>query len=163
MEEAIPEQNSAEQKKLRYIQNLEKHKENTQKSAHYSLERFDILIISLATATLGFSIGFIKDIVQGDFHKANLVPLKIAWFLLGFSVILNLVSQITSYWCSYYVITLTRAKIKEQLGNKHQWNKEKVKKISNGFNLATHILNYGSVGLFIAGMILIIVFVKNHI
>jgi hypothetical protein len=156
------ENDQSEEDKKRYIEKLERHKENTEKSSHYSLERFDVLIITLSSAALAFSIGFIKDVII-DFHSSNLVPLKWAWLCFGSAIGLNLLSQISSYWTSFYEIRLTRIKIREKRGKPTRWDRSKTEKSSKFLNLITIILNYTSLTLFIIGIGLVILYVSRNI
>lgn len=51
-------------KENRYIEKLEAHIKSCKEASDYSIGRFDILIITLASGALGFSMSFIKDIVE---------------------------------------------------------------------------------------------------
>ena len=55
----------------RRLSKLEKHVEFAKGSSKYSSDRFDILIISLATSSLILSIGFAKDVIP-NFNPTNL-------------------------------------------------------------------------------------------
>ena len=63
------------------------------------MERIDILVVSISTAALGFSMTFIKDLIP-DLATKCLTLLKISWFLFGAAIIFNLLSQLTSYYAN---------------------------------------------------------------
>ena len=79
-----------------YIKKLEKHIDSTRENKKYSIDRFDILIISLSSGALGLSISYLKDILK-DLHCVNLTSLKMSWILFALAIICNLLSQRTAF------------------------------------------------------------------
>ncbi|NQU32407.1 MAG: hypothetical protein HQ521_04165, partial [Bacteroidetes bacterium] len=127
----------------KYIKRLQTYVETTQKAVDYSIERFDILIISLSTGGLVLSIGFVKDII-GDYSKVNTILLKITWLLFACSLIMNLLSQATGYFANRLDLKITRDIIRTEEGKESKINikgKECSKRI---FNASTSFLNGGS-------------------
>ncbi|UTD14469.1 hypothetical protein HER15_02830 [Tenacibaculum mesophilum] len=153
---------SREYKHNRYLEKLEKHKENSRLSAKYSSDRFDILIISLSTTSLVLSIGFIKDFIKGD-SCINLTLIKLAWVFFAASIISNLVSQITGYFTSIYDIKIDTNLIREERGKSMKGNNESHVKVSNRLNMATLLLNGLSFLCLIFGIIFIIIFFNKNI
>lgn len=153
---------SREYKHKRYLEKLEKHKEDSRISAKYSSDRFDILIISLSTMSLILSIGFIKDFVKGN-ECIDLTLIKLAWFVFSASIISNLISQITGYFTNIYEIKIDTNLIREEREKKMKGENNSFIKISNLLNISTLILNgFSFLGLII-GIILITIFFVNNI
>lgn len=153
---------SRECKHKRYLDKLEKHKEDSRLSAKYSSDRFDILIISLSTTSLILSIGFIKDFIKGD-ECFDLGLIKLAWIAFSISIISNLFSQITGYFTNKYEIKIDTNLIREERGKKMKGNNDSFLKISNRLNKSTLFLNGFSFLSLIIGIILIIIFFNNSI
>lgn len=144
------------------IQKFEKHLENTRSIIHYSMERIDILIISISTASLGFSMAFIKDIIP-DLVLICLTLLKISWICFGISIVSNLVSQVTSYYANKYEYKITRNIIREKEGKEMKGDQEDFKCYQKAYNISTAILNNLSIISLISGIITFIVFVNQNI
>jgi hypothetical protein len=153
---------SRKYKHKRYLEKLEKHKEDSSLSAKYSSDRFDILVISLSTTSLIFSIGFIKDfnIVK---DCINLILIKTAWIMFSTSIISNLISQITGYFTSIYDIKIDTNSIRNERGKKSKGNNDSFIRISNRLNKATLYLNAFSFLNLIIGIIFLITFFSNNI
>ena len=147
--------------KKRYIENLEAHIKSCKESANYSISRFDVLIISLSTGALGFSISFIKDVSPKTVYN-NLYLLKISWVLFSASLILNLLSQVTSYYANKYEIKISKSIIREEKGNNNLLNREKVEKWKCILDTWTMYLNGVSLLGFILGIIFLIIFTCNN-
>ena len=94
-------------KSERFISNLEAHKEKTVANLKYSIDRFDILIISISSGGLVFSMGFIKDIIS-KMPPVDFLLLKISWILFGLAIVLNLLSQVTSYYANTFELKITK-------------------------------------------------------
>lgn len=149
-----------ENKNLAFVKRLEEYIVSCKESAKYSIDRFDILIISLSTGALGFSIAFIKDFVK-DKINPNLLLIKISWIVFAIAIIMNLLSQKTSYYSHILEIKLTKIKIKKLKG------KENCSNCENRLNFKTNILdslttffNISSLILLIAGIILTLIFIN---
>jgi hypothetical protein len=146
----------------RYIKNLEVHIENALLNSKYALDRFDILIISISSGGLVFSMGFVKDLLPKD-QIIDLLFLKISWILFGLSIIFNLLSQVTSYYANKYEISISRYLIglerkESQIGNQN--NLECKKKI---FNSITYFFNWSSLVLLILAILILIHFVVKSL
>lgn len=149
------------EEKKRYIENLELHLKSCKEAIDYSISRFDILIISLSSGALVFSMSFIKDIA-GTNATQNISLLKISWGLFGSSLILNLLSQVTSYYANKYEIKITKRIIQKQRGkvtSSEESNLDAVKSVLNSFTLY-----FNSISLFalISGIIILIIFTSYN-
>lgn len=147
-----------EKQKERYIQNLETHIEKTESNLKYSLDRFDILIISISSGGLVFSMGYVKDILsksmQDDFSL-----LKISWVFFGTSIILNLLSQVTSYYANKNEILISRNIIRQERNKPMAGSQSKLECAKRMFNFLTNSFNFLSLLLLISAIIVLIVFV----
>lgn len=140
-----------------YIEALELHRQRCKEASDYALKRFDILIITLSSGALAFSMGFIKDVV-GISNNVNFILIKLAWISFGAAVILNLISQITSYYANILESNIIASLIKKEKGKKPlakecQWELGK-----SIFDACTIYLNGISFLCFATGTILLITF-----
>jgi len=146
----------------RYIKNLELHKENTRSNLKYSLDRFDILIITLSSGGLIFSMGFVRDIITPDI-EINFLLLKIAWIFFGASIISNLISQVTGYFANKLEIRITRNLIRQERNKPINENHKMVEKNKKSANNLTYLLNATSLALLIGAIILLIIFMSINL
>jgi hypothetical protein len=151
-----------EKDKLRYISKLESHLETTRENVKYSLDRLDILIISLSSAGLGLSVGFIKNLIP-DITKVDMTYLKLSWMFYGLAIILNLISQITSYYANSNEIYTTINLIRAQRGKPLKGKQDNYEKLSSLFDRFTNYLNGLSLLSLILAIILMIVFITFSI
>ncbi|HLN74488.1 MAG TPA: hypothetical protein VK205_14445 [Prolixibacteraceae bacterium] len=160
MENIEPNQN--------YIKELENYMVSIDKRIDYSVERFDILIISLSSSGLAFSIGFVKDIIEnlnkGNPIEINFFLLETTWLLFACSLVFNLISQVTGYYANKQDLIITRKIIKNE---KKKGSKEVSlppdESLLKLLSSATMFLNGGSLLLLIAGIITLILFMFKHI
>lgn len=145
----------------KYINKLENYSEKIQKSIDYSVERFDILIISLSTSGLIVSIGFVKDIFK-DFESIDTQLLKASWLLFTLALIMNLISQITGYYAHKYDLDITNDIIRIKNGKKSKINKERSNCIMLVLNNSTQILNGLSLLSLISAIIILVIFISNN-
>jgi hypothetical protein len=146
----------------KYIERLQSYVETTQKAVDYSIERFDILIISLSTSGLILSIGFVKDIIK-DFSTVNPVLLKITWLLFATSLIMNLVSQVTGYYANKLDLKVTKDLIRTEKGKESKINVERTECFHKTFNSFTMILNAVSLIGLITGIVTLIIFISKYV
>lgn len=144
----------------RYIRNLEDHKQKTNENLKYSLDRFDILIISISSGGLVFSMGFVKDLIPKT-PPVNFLLLKVSWILFGLAIVLNLFSQVTGYYANKFELKITKNIIRierknEMIGNQAAY--EQKKKIMNFF---TNLFNGFSLILLISGIVLFVIFMNQ--
>jgi len=155
---------SMKKKKIdeKYIGRLENYVETTQKAVDYSIERFDILIISLSTSGLVLSIGFVKDIIN-DFSKVNPILLKITWLLFACSLIMNLLSQVTGYFANKLDLKITKDIIRTEKGKESKINVKQKECCKRIFNSSTLFLNGGSLFCLISGITTLIIFIYIYV
>jgi hypothetical protein len=147
-------------KEKRFLENLEDHKQKTIENLKYSLDRFDILIISISSGGLVFSMGFVKDIIPRT-QPNNFLLLKISWILFGLAIVLNLLSQVTGYYANNFELKITKNIIrlerkKAMIGNQETF--EYKKKIMNFF---TNLFNGFSLILLISGLVFFVIFMSQ--
>jgi hypothetical protein len=117
-------------------------------------ENYDKAILSVATATLGFSLVFLKDIVPTP-RATDLWVLKMSWFLLSMAIISTLSSFISS-----------QAGINAQLKYAEKYYLGQDEKYLNKTNWPARItdyLNIASGGFFVLAIIATICFVSTNI
>jgi hypothetical protein len=146
----------------RYIEKLEGHIEATDKIVKYSLERFDILIISLSGGGLVLSISLVKDVIK-NFDKIDHALLKDTWVLFGMSLVLNLFSQITAYYANKEEIKISKNLIRKSRGKTLKNNIENLECSKRVLNFFTIALNSACVLSFVIAIILLIIFMNNNI
>ncbi len=146
----------------KYIEQLQTYVETTQKAVDYSIERFDILIISLATSGLILSIGFVKDIIK-DFTKVDPILLKITWLLFATSLIMNLVSQVTGYYANILDLKVTKDLIRTEKGKKSKINVKRTECFHKILNSSTIVLNAGSLLGLIIGIVTLMIFISKYV
>ena len=147
-------------KSERFITNLEAHKEKTTANLKYSIDRFDLLIISISSGGLVFSMGFIKDIIPKT-PPVNFLLLKISWILFVLAIVLNLLSQVTGYYANNFELQITKnlnrlERGKDVIGNQPRF--ESKKKI---MNFLTILFNGLSLFFIITGIILCVTFMSK--
>jgi hypothetical protein len=150
------------QKHERFLKNQENHLVRARHSAKYSSDRLDILIISLSTTTLIFSIGFVKDFIP-EIKSIDTFLLKISWSFLVGALVSNLISQSTGYYCNRYEIKITNNIIRKKRGKILKGNQNRNLILSDIFDWGTTILNWISLILLIAGMIVLLIFYLQNI
>ncbi|MBE0650643.1 MAG: hypothetical protein IH595_07355 [Bacteroidales bacterium] len=146
----------------RYIKNLEQHIEGTKANIKYSLDRFDILIISLSSGGLIFSMGFVKDFLPKDI-ELNFLLLKISWILFGASVMLNLLSQVTGYYANKMEIIVSRNLIRQERKREMIGNQQHLESKKKVFNSLTNVFNGLCLFFLIGGIVILIIFVSTNL
>lgn len=156
--------NINEEKKLpdeNYIRKLEAHCDTCKKATEYAITRFDILIIALSSGSLAFTVGLIRDFFKTA-SKQEIFLLKISCTLFGCAIVINLVSQITSYYSNKIEIKITNDLIKQEKGKICLHNAAKLEKNKTNYNRGTNFCNASSFILFIIGIILLMKFLFIH-
>lgn len=146
----------------RYINNLDKYVDSAKETSKYSLERFDILIISLSTSALILSIGFVKNIIP-EIHKIDTSLLRTSWLLFVIALISNLISQVTGYYANEKAIKIAKSKIKKERGKSIKGDNDKLEKRKSLFDKLTIGLNGFSLLILIIGIIVLVIFFSNNL
>ena len=149
------EEKRNEKIKRRYIANLKEHKINAKAKVKYSIERFDILIISLSSGGLALGSNLIT-IYKGQ----DLSVLNIALIFFSSALIINLLSQITGYWANKYDIKCTDMVIDEEEGELPIGTHKKLDCRKALCTQLTSLLNGLSFISLTTGIILIIIFIN---
>jgi hypothetical protein len=157
--------NEEELKDQKYIEELKEYVVTAESRIKYSLERFDILIISLSSGGLLLVMN-----LYTNFPCSNKTPINMSWFFFSIALIINLLSQITGYLANKYDLRFTKNEIKftENKRNKNkkkhneenEINQEKTDLIHKRYNKATKWLNILSFISLTIGIIMLIIFVN---
>ncbi len=148
---------SQKKKDKKYIKSLELYLVKAEERVKYSLERFDILIISLSSGGLVLSLNLFRDCK--DLFVDN-VLLKYSWACFSFSLVINLSSQITGYFANKYDINGTKNIIKIIKKKIEVRNQKKLDFIQKIFDILTMFFNCLSFVFLILGIILLVLFVN---
>jgi hypothetical protein len=140
-----------------YVKRLREHTTTIQKAINYSIERFDILIISLSTSALILSMGFVEDIIK-DFSNTNLTLLKVSWALFLSALIVNLLSQVSGYFANKCELKITQDIISAEKKN-NEYDTKKSDKIKNFFDVLTYVFNALSLLALIIGVTILVIFI----
>ena len=141
---------------------LEKHVLSAKDSSKYSIDRFDILLISLSTSALILSIGFVEKVLP-NIDKIDSSLLKLSWLLFVIVLISNLTSQVTGYYGNQYDIKVTKNLIREERGKPLKGNQIKLESQCKNLNRLTLIFNGISLFSLISGIIALVGFFSNNI
>ena len=145
----------------RYLQKLEKHLENSQASAKYSSDRFDILIVAISSSALIVTIGFVKNLI-GDSNSVDTTLLKTSWLLFVMTIIVNLTSQLSAFYSHKYDYKVTRNLIRIERKKNVIGNQKLFEKICSKLNWTTQALNIISfITLFAAIIVMVLFYSKN--
>ncbi|MCE7044658.1 hypothetical protein [Dyadobacter sp. CY312] len=132
------------------------------KDENYAIEKFDSLIISLSSGGLVFSIGFIKDVIK-DFHKIDLLWLKVCWICFGLSLILNLISHVTSFYSNRFEKKALKLAIKKRQSKIIKQDPKQPERISDIFNSGTMALNGLSLLSFLTAVVTLVYFIYSNV
>lgn len=115
-------------------------------------ENYDKAILSLATAFLGFSFAFLKDVIPGRLPH-HVVVLYLSWGSLASAV----VATIVSFWVSHHGI-----KIQLKKAEAYYLRDDPTALAESREAKAVEWINYLSGGLFILGLVLTTAFVISN-
>ena len=99
-----------------YIAKLEKHADNLRSANFYSIQRIDLLIISISSAGIYASLEIMKYVMASELLKPDQVAgfniyFKITSLLFIVAIITNFVSQWTAHKGTSYSIESTKKEI----------------------------------------------------
>ena len=143
-------------KKKEHIGNLKEYIKSSESRAKYSIERFDILIISLSSGGIALTVGFFEKFKDTD--KSN-----VYYGCLFFSIalIVNLLSQVTGYYANRNDIKYSNEEIRELEGKSFNKNYKKYDCYKVIFDFLTISFNGISLLSLIIGIVFILIFIKN--
>jgi len=150
------EQRREEKKGKRFIAALNEYTKTTEGRVSYSLQRFDILIISLSSGGLALGSSMYENFKSVDHELIN-----IAWIFFSSALVVNLLSQITGYWANKFDIRCTKILIEEEEGKAEIGTHKKLDDVKAIFHHSTSVLNGLSFIALATGIILIIIFVNT--
>lgn len=124
--------------------------------AKYSIERFDILIITLSSGGIALSMNFFEN-----YESVDKTMVYNGCVCFSVALIINLVSQVTGYNANKFDIKYVREEIRELEKKVYVEDYDKYDSYKKVFNFMTNLFNAISLISFIIGMIYIILFIKN--
>jgi len=148
--------------KQRYIAKLEDHYVSAKSSERYSSDRFDILIISISTAALILTMSFSENLI-GESSNVGTGLLKVSWLLFVVTIILNLSSQLSSFYAHRYDAKVTKNIIRRQRGKPEKGNQSKFECLYSLFSKSTNTLNLVSFATLFSAIICILIFYSKTI
>lgn len=143
-----------------YISSLKEYVSQAEERVKYSLERFDILIISLSSGGLILALNLFKNFQNSCIDKSFL---KLSWLFFSLALIINLSSQVTGYLANKYDIKGTKNEMykleeKELLGNQ-KW----IDRYQHFSDFLTKWFNILSFLTLTIGIVLLILFINLKI
>ena len=145
-----------------YVKELEAHCESCKKATEYAITRFDILIIALSSGAIAFSEVFIKDVLK-ETGSYNYTLIKIAWASFKSAIVLNLFSQIKSYYSNKSEIKIIGSLLKKERGKMPLVNERELECQQKNLNSGTIVFNFLSFSAFLVGVGFLIAFTFTHI
>ncbi|MGB0870492.1 MAG: hypothetical protein ACPGSD_12915 [Flavobacteriales bacterium] len=144
-------------KDKKLIVKLESYQLKAEDRVKYSLERLDILIISLSSGGLLLGLNLFKNFNDVSIDK-NFI--KLSWLSFSLALILNLFSQATGYLANKYDIKgvendINRLSNKELEGN--QKRNDIYQRIYDYLTISFNILSFISL---VVGIILLVLFIN---
>jgi len=140
-----------------HLEDLKNYLLKAEERVKYSLERFDVLIISLSSGGLILALNLFKNF-QSDCIDKNL--LSLSWLFFSVALIINLLSQVTGYFANKYDIKGTRNEIYEIEKKTISGNSICIELYQKVFNHLTKWLNVLSFLSLSTGIILLILFIN---
>ena len=139
-----------------YIKSLKEYLISAEAKAKYSIERFDILIITLSSAGLALSSSFLDK-----FENINKSHVYYACLFFAIALITNLLSQVTGYYANRNDIKCTNEEVKMLSNKTYIENYTKFDSYKKIFDFFTTSFNGASLTSFIVGIIFILIFIRN--
>lgn len=140
----------------KYIKALKVYLEKAEVRLKYSMERFDILIISLSSGGLALGATLLEK-----FPEANKDLVNIAWIFFSAALITNLLSQVTGYLANKYDIMCTNNIINEIKGNCMEGEQKKIEFNQSLYNKITKWFNIFSFIFLSTAIILLTIFINT--
>lgn len=141
-----------------YIDSLKNYITEAEGRAKYSIERFDILIISLSSGGLALSLGLYEQ-----FAKLDKTLINVAWIFFSSALVINLLSQVTGYMANKIDIKCTKTVIEEVKGKVPEDDHKKLDNIKKVYNVLTKWFNILSFLSLSTAIILLILFINLKI
>lgn len=143
-------------KNKKYIASLNEYIKAAEIRAKYSIERYDILVISLSSGGIALAVGFFDK-----FETIDKSSVYYGCLFFSIAIIINLFSQVTGYFANRYDIKYCNEEIRELQGKNYDINYKKYDCFKMIFNFFTTLFNGISLLSLIAGTIFLLIFIKN--
>ena len=143
-----------------HISDLKEYLTKAEERVKYSLERFDILIISLSSGGLILALNLFKNFQDPRVDKSFI---KVSWLFFSLALIINLSSQVTGYLANKYDIKGTKNDINKIEGKKNVENQKLIDIYQNISDFLTKWFNIISFIALTIGIILLILFINFKI
>lgn len=142
-----------------YLKKLEKHAEHLRLVRYYSIQRIDLLIISLSGAGIYTCFEILKYINGDELLKGYPIvrtPFEICGILFTLAIISNFLSQWTAFKGSGHALESTKLDIHAVENESNESEKsEKQEKLSETYNKITEIANLISNALMLIGLLIL--------
>jgi hypothetical protein len=166
-EEKKKEIEKQKEREEKYLAKLQKHEDILRSNTTYSIQRIDLLIISVSSAGIYVSLEIMKYITESKLLTLIQIKdfnfgFKITGALFLLSIIINFISQWSAYRANFYSLDSTKKKIeaKEYKVDNNEKTKE-LDALANTYNRTTAWTNQLSTILMIIGLALLMVFTWN--
>ena len=143
-------------KDKKHIKALKQYLVTANDRAKYSIQRFDILIITLSSGGIVLAMSFFEN-----YKNIDKTLVYNGCLCFAFALIINLVSQATGYFANRFDIKYVREEIRELEKKSFFETYTKYDGFKKIFNFMTRFFNTSSLISFVIGMIFIMLFVKN--
>ncbi len=143
-----------------HISDLKEYLTKAEERVKYSLERFDILIISLSSGGLVLALNLFKNFQDSCIDK-NFI--KFSWLFFSLALIINLSSQVSGYLANKYDIKGTKNDIYKIEGKDIIGNQKWIDRYQNISDFLTKWFNILSFVSLTIGIILLILFINLKI
>ena len=142
----------------KFIEKLEGHIKSAEEKKKYSLERFDVLIISLSSGGLAMTLS-----IFNEYKDLPIYSIKTSWIFFSLGLIINLTSQGTGFFANKFDIDCTRKIIEEEKGNIGEGTHKKLDIKSKSCTKWTGILNVASFISLILAILSVVIFITLKI
>lgn len=143
-----------------HISDLKEYLTKAEERVKYSLERFDILVISLSSGGLVLALNLFKNFQDSLINKSFI---KFSWLFFSLALIINLSSQVTGYLANKYDIKGTKNDIYEIEGKKTVGNQKWIDRYQNISDFLTKWFNILSFVSLTIGITLLTLFINFQI
>jgi hypothetical protein len=129
---------------------LSDYREHLIKVMEGNTDRFEKQLSYISAGSLGISMAFIKDVVGNlDYTRQNWLVI-VGWSAMGFTLLLNLVSQVYANHC--HSNTIEDIECKDYNSNRAGRRRSRIM-----------WTNYISIGTLIGGVIFLLIFISKNI
>lgn len=149
-----------------YLKKLDKYADNLRENKFYSMQRIDLLIISVSGAGIYICFELLRYLASNEIFKPYLgcvnIPLKISGVLFTLAIVSNFISQWCAYKGSSYQLIATNKDIYARENNTDDTVRiTQLEYIAGLYNKATSLSNLISNVLMIIGLLFLIGFVLH--